>query len=131
METKYNILTRMIKNLRRSVLPVGKPSDAGKVATVDEDGGWDAQTPASGGGVLVVTDTLGVLDKTWQEIHDAMLSGGAVISYNNENNVDSVYAVNLGLDGKYGVMTTADNVYLSLTASGYPALPDDDLGPML
>lgn len=33
----------------------------------------------SGGGVLVVTNTNGTLDKTWQEIHDAFVSGGCLI----------------------------------------------------
>ena len=34
----------------------------------------------SGGGALVVHDDKGILDKTWQEIHDAMLVGGVVLS---------------------------------------------------
>lgn len=34
---------------------------------------------SSGGGALVATDTDGTLDKTWQEIHDALLTGGAII----------------------------------------------------
>ena len=55
--------------------PSGMPSvteqDAGKVATVNNSGVWVAANPSSGGGVLVVTDTNGTLDKTWQEIHDA------------------------------------------------------------
>ena len=34
---------------------------------------------SSGGGVLVVHDVDGTLDKTWQEIHDALLTGGAIV----------------------------------------------------
>lgn len=37
----------------------------------------------SGGGVLVVTDTDGTLDKTWQEIFNAIKSNGAVLVYDN------------------------------------------------
>ena len=32
---------------------------------------FDAGGGGSGGGALIVTDTGGILDKTWQEIHDA------------------------------------------------------------
>ena len=58
--------------------PSGMPSvteqDAGKVATVNNSGVWVAANPSSGGGVLVVTDTDGTLNKTWQEIVDADLA---------------------------------------------------------
>ena len=37
---------------------------------------------SSGGGVLVVhVSSEGVMDKTWQQIHDAVLTGGAVSVY--------------------------------------------------
>lgn len=52
-------------------LPSVSETDEGKVLTVNNSGEWVAQTPASGGGVLVVTDTDGTLDKTWQDIYDA------------------------------------------------------------
>ena len=54
-----------------SGMPAVTEQDAGKVATVNNSGVWVAANPSSGGGVLVVTDTNGTLDKTWQEIHDA------------------------------------------------------------
>lgn len=56
-------------------LPAVTDVDAGKVLTVNNSGVWVAQTPASGGGVLVVTVTDGTLDKTWKEISDAAESG--------------------------------------------------------
>ena len=51
-------------------LPDVTSDDNGDVLTVVE-GEWAKAAP-SGGGVLIVTDTDGTLDKTWQEIHDAM-----------------------------------------------------------
>ena len=74
----------------------------------------------SGGGVLVVTDTEGTLNKTWQEIHDAMLSGGAAI------NGESVLAVTSAYIGKgtYFIEaggTNTTTLYSTNSASGYPA----------
>lgn len=61
-------------------LPSVSGSDNGKVLKVVE-GAWAA---ASGGGgsdssVLVVHEVDSVLDKTWQEIHDAMVAGKSVV----------------------------------------------------
>lgn len=53
-----------------SSLPSVTDEDDGKVLTV-VDGAWQPASGGSGGGVLVVTDTDGTLDKTWQEIVDA------------------------------------------------------------
>ena len=74
----------------------------------------------SGGGVLVVTVTDGTLDKTWQEIHDAMLSGGAVIQA-DETNVDTVLRV-YNSKGTYRVISVDDGMYVASSASGYPTL---------
>lgn len=73
----------------------------------------------SGGGVLVVHDVEGTLDKTWQEIHDAMLSGGAAIQV-NETEVDAVLRVYLG-KGTYVVISTDGGAYSATSASGYPS----------
>lgn len=72
----------------------------------------------SGGGVLVVHDVEGTLDKTWQEIHDAMLSGGAAIQVNETE----VYAVLRVYEGKgtYVVICTDGGAYSASSASGYP-----------
>ena len=100
-----------------SGLPKITDADNGKVLTADS-GVWVAANPSSGGGVLVVTDTDGTLDKTWQEIHDAMLSGGAVIQH-DETEADAVLRVYVG-KGTYDV-SSADGVsYSASSASGYP-----------
>ena len=106
-------------------VPAVEDADKGKYLHANEStGDLEWETPGgSGGGVLVVTDTDGTLDKTWQEIHDAMLSGGAVV-YNElpfpnarsvlgffENSNGKEYSVFVGYHG---------DAYLASSASGYP-----------
>lgn len=74
-----------------------------------------------GGGVLVVTNTAGTLDKTWQEIHDAMLSGGAVVQI-GQTSVDAVACVYV-INGTYNVRSYSQGsmiLYSTSSASGYP-----------
>ncbi len=74
------------------------------------------------GGVLVVTDTNGTLDKTWQEIHDAMLSGGAVISADNPTRAITVAkCVHDTKSGEYQCIF-GDVLYVASSADGYPSL---------
>ena len=101
MESKYNLLTRLLKNIKNVVNP-------------------DGSLAVSGGGVLVVMDEDNTLDKTWQEIHDAMLSGGAVIRI-NETNVDAVKSVSVG-KGTYDVVSSGGTNYSASSASGYPSV---------
>ena len=78
----------------------------------------------SGGGVLIVTDTDGTLNKTWQEIHDAPIAVLKIDSYNcicMDNTADSQSAM------FSVVFVEHDNtgniqylVYLTNSASGYP-----------
>ena len=96
---------------------------------ISKNGVWKTaplnDTPSSGG-VLVVTDTGGTLDKTWQEIHDAMLVGYVVI----DDGTNSLCAIGAVMDvraGDYKVATcglggTALRAYTADSASGYPNL---------
>lgn len=75
----------------------------------------------SGGGVLVVTDTDGTLDKTWQEIYDAMLTGGAVVKiYDDARVVVNAYEGR----GTYEIALAGAGIlgktYVADSASGYP-----------
>jgi hypothetical protein len=93
----------------------------------DETGG------GSSGGALVVTDTEGTLNKTWQEIHDA---GAAIISHSNDANQTSwyivtgvrstpsfiVYACQPSVNGKTGEPENDFRRYGSDSADGYPTL---------
>ena len=57
-------------------LPAVAAADKGKYLHANEStGDLEWAEGGSGGGVLVVTDTDGTLDKTWQEIYDAAENG--------------------------------------------------------
>lgn len=83
----------------------------------------------SGGGVLVVTDTGGTLDKTWQEIYDAAPTvifgltrndGKKVVSYlENVYESDGSYIVSVGVIGGTKVQ---DFQFFASSASGYPTI---------
>lgn len=75
------------------------------------------QGVASGGGVLVVHYEDGALDKTWQEIHDALLSGGAVVAY-TEQDVTAISYVEY--DDNYYVHV-GSRIYGTAEADGYPS----------
>lgn len=109
-----------------SGLPAITGTDDGKVLTADS-GVWVAQTPASGGGVLVVTDTNGTLDKTWQEITDAFLVGSVKwVTYQGESVVGAIDATMVGIRlGTYMVVFNGDSENMTLvteSASGYPTI---------
>ena len=85
---------------------------------------YGLETPQSGGGVLVVHDVDGTLDKTWQEIHDAPL---AVISYidNNESSSRIVVLTSKEFSGTEHIVTTLnDERYIASSADGYPVLEE-------
>lgn len=79
----------------------------------------------SGGGVLVVTDTNGTLDKTWQEIADADIAVVIVASENNTlhlsvyNVSESNHGVSCIIMGRSGA---AERSYVASSADGYPIL---------
>ena len=78
-----------------------------------------------GGGVLVVTaetDTetsTSTLDKTWQEIHDAMLAGGAVILSQDDGLITAIMYVG-SRNSQYAVVAGTDGAYVTDTSDGYP-----------
>ena len=83
----------------------------------------------SGGGVLVVHDVEGTLDKTWQEIHDAFVSGGVRIVKEDEYGGEFVLIV-IGTEsgddsGEWAVYTSKTGnwnpqPYVTNSADGYP-----------
>lgn len=116
-----------------SELPSVGTSDKNKFLHTNEStGALEWAEGGSGGGVLVVTDTNGTLDKTWQEIHDAFLIGAVRIT-NSEASEESVYNVNRlysyvesntftierVINGLRGVVIS---IYATNSASGYPTL---------
>ena len=69
-------------------------------------------------GPLIVNCVSDTLDKTWQEIHDAILTRGAVAYYSNEN-----AAIGLILaypDGGSYYIETLSGAFVAETTDGYP-----------
>lgn len=88
----------------------------------DESGG------GSGGGVLVVTDTDGTLDKTWQEIHDAdiayiHLMDYRVVPYKVINNKGEYQVVSAIVSTPISVLT-----WVASSADGYPVAVEVNSG---
>lgn len=110
-----------------SELPAVGANDKNKFLHTNEStGALEWAKGGSGGGVLVVTDTNGTLDKTWQEIHDAMLVGYVVID-DGTNSLCAIGAVADARSGSYKVSTcslggTTLRAYTTDSASGYPTL---------
>lgn len=71
----------------------------------------------SGGAVLVVHEVDDALDKTWQEIHDALKSGGAVIEVEG---VGVYVAASAYIDNGYYTVAVSYGDYVCNTANGYP-----------
>jgi len=99
-----------------SGLPAVSGDDNGKVLTVVE-GEWAPAAGGGGGGVLVVTENEGSLDKTWQEIYDAMLTTGAVFS---RSGGDEIYSFSsLYYDSGYRV-ASPEAEWVAETKTDYP-----------
>jgi hypothetical protein len=82
------------------------------------------QGVASAGGALVLTDTNGTLDKTWQEIHDADFA--VVKSVDDVDTYTWFVMDTYADDGDYGAIVgpkqgaTIWTEYIADSASGYP-----------
>lgn len=82
---------------------------------------------SSGGGVLVVTETDGTLNKTWQEIHDG---GFGVIAVGDDTDISYMPITNVYRSGdEYGVgalnttvATLVTTWYMASSADEYPEL---------
>lgn len=111
-------------------LPAVAAADKGKFLHTNEStGALEWAEGGSGGGVLVVHDVDGTLDKTWKEIRDAMLVGSVAIDSStpfatNIVYVGRVYSTAL-MGGKYSVHPVDAEVnYDTDSASGYPTLSE-------
>lgn len=73
------------------------------------------------GGVLVVGTTVSgntiTLDKTWLEIHEALLTGGAIIV---TETAELIVAGCQMSAGRYGVLLPSGDVYTATAEDGYP-----------
>lgn len=106
-----------------SGLPAVTAADNGDVLTV-VNGAWDKAASSGGGGVLVVNVTDGTCDKTWQEIHDAFASTGAVFSL--DDTLTACTEVGFSSRAQKYYVEVAGNDYFATTASDYPVLDEGE-----
>lgn len=89
---------------------------------------------ANAGGIMVINDTDGTLDKTWQEIHDAMAQGKlCVIRRDVEtlaSGIEAYIVILVYLSGEeYKVkMSNDERTYTASSATGYPGI---SIGPII
>lgn len=92
---------------------------------IEEDGVLKVKGGGGGGSVLVVQKQANALDYTWQEIHDAMLTGGVVVLIPDTEEVNSVTAAGYLPKRNLYVVEIADlgyqiYRYVTPTADGHP-----------
>ena len=125
-------------NLAVDQLPPANSADKDKVLTIDANGVpvWAENSGGgSGGGVLVVhiDEEYSALDKTWQEIHDALAQGTSCVTLYTEDddNVVQGLIASVAADESEYVVVFADiamggtiTYYQSTatSADGYPVL---------
>lgn len=97
---------------------------------------------AGGGNIFVVGGVTvdskgqleGTLDKTWQEVHDAMLSKICILITANDIGIvqelitDAFIGTGGGYGGGYVVTTSKGSWFTTSTANGYPAAGDGGNG---
>lgn len=120
---------------------VANPTLAGdedSLAGIEIDGTKYAVGGGSGGGVMVVTDTEGTLNKTWQEIYDAATVGVVFIKSTYEEADEKsigLYPVNLvscDSDGYYVAFVSGadaqglqNTYFVTNSADGYPVVSSE------
>lgn len=83
----------------------------------------------SGGGTepLIVHDNGGTLDKTWQEIHDAFVSGQNVLIFGTDKILCAYTVGSSEFPPESGTIVYEADGYTTDSANGYPSLRDDYL----
>lgn len=109
-------------------IPTPTIEDAGKSIVVNDEGQYELSSAGGGGTALIVNvNTVGsdlVLDRTWQEIHDAFIGGRAVIihldvaTYNCVT--DIMTQTNPGTGATTYVVSTSLGSYETNSADDYP-----------
>ena len=109
-----------------SSLPSTETASAGDVLSLDDNKEPQWATPSGGGGgVLVVHEVEGTLDKTWQEIADAgsailSVGGDIGITCNINHSIREGYYVTFAMLLPNGSGFDDPLGYVADTASGYP-----------
>ena len=129
MEMLFKKIAERLTNIASGILPAVTASDNGDVLTV-VNGAWDKAAPGGGGASALVAEVLieeatEYLDKTWQEIVDAMPL--AYVYYNGEGGYSycpvvatveegGVYAVAF-----FNFMDMQTNIWTTNASNGHPA----------
>lgn len=126
-------------NLAVDQLPPANSADKDKVLTIDANGVpvWAENSGGgSGGGVLVVhiDEEYSALDKTWQEIHDALAQGTSCVTLYTEDDDNVVQGLiasvvtggppDLRVYTVHAITTQGDTVagetWIATSRDGYP-----------
>lgn len=109
---------------------IENPADGATVVFSKEKGMWvvgEFPTPAPA--LFIVTESAEGLDKTWQEIKDA-LDAGRIVNIADVGTDATTVTQIVGAkkeDGDYNiyVSSSSDPAYVASAADGYPAEPED------
>ena len=108
-----------------SELPEVSADDNGDVLTVVE-GAWAKAAPTGGNIIISRTGANNALDKTWQEIFDAVNAGkivGIIIVYSEEEIMMTFVGSLSATGGAYSIQCTgADASFITDSADGYPVM---------
>ena len=89
-----------------------------------EDGITNSESVLFVGGATYGGDGMeGTLDKTWQEIHDAMQSKICILIFADDNGIahELITAAYIAPGGEYMVTNASGSGFTTSTANGYPA----------
>ena len=120
-------------------VPSVEDADKGKYLHANESTGdleWATAGGSGGGGVLVVHDVGGALDKTYKQIVDALHANGVILEWTHERGiievylvadygvVDSLYLITFHTDSSETAPSGKKHYYVAESENGYPANDD-------
>ena len=87
---------------------------------------FEKAVKTAAGGFLVVHEVDGTLDKTWQEIHDAIILNPVVIVFERDDGVLANYvyqaSIRQSASDNYVILTIFEDLYATDSVDGYPSI---------
>lgn len=120
-------------------VPAVEDADKGKYLHANESTGdleWATAGGGSGGGVLVVHEVDGALDKTYKQIVDALHANGVILEWTHEDgsievylvidygNVNNVYLITFHSDSATSSAGGESHYYVAESENSYPTNDD-------
>ena len=104
---------------------ISNPQNGDTLVYNSSTGKWENGSGGGGGGSLVIHTVSGTLDKTWQEIYDALEAGvRCIVMYGDEGKVGQTIIQEAYWydDNDYRIYPFGDGstYYVATSASGYP-----------